>query len=120
MRGQSAAKLLGVRARPFGDPIVLLPLATVPHVCFDDDRAPLHRIGPAKPERSEAFSAAGAPSSDNVLRRNGRCYFASPRMHAGILFCSKQALAGRTLTEPLDGSTHGHGFEPKNAGFAVR
>ena len=43
-----------------------------------------------------------------------------PCMHVGILPCSRQALAGRVLTVPLEGLTQGQGFEPKNAGFAER
>src|ERR1700722_20685884 len=33
--------------------------------------------------------------------------------HVGIFRCSKQTLAGRVLTEPLEGSTQGQGLEPK-------
>ena len=41
-------------------------------------------------------------------------------MHVGIFPRSRHAFAGKVLTVPFEGFTHGQGFEPKNAGFTVR
>ena len=41
-------------------------------------------------------------------------------IQVGIFPCSRHALAGSVLVVPFAGITQGQGFEPKNAGLAVR